>query len=77
MDIKIKVTEQLFNEIENGKKFLRHGFSKNKKHIRLFENVINNITIFTEKSKRTCIKKFRSIKIDEKDGKKYFEITIL
>ena len=78
MDIRLKVTELLFDEILNdGKKVLRHGFSKNKKYTRLFVNDIENIAIYTIQSDRVMIRRFSSIKTIEINGKKIIEITIL
>jgi len=78
MDVTLKVTENLFDEITNSdKKIIRHGYSKNKKYQRLFENNIENITLISCKEKRSIIKQFKSIQVLEIEGKKIIEITIL
>lgn len=78
MDITLKVTESLFDEIQNNdKKIIRHGYSKNKKYQRLFEKIIENITLISCKEKRSIVKMFKSIRVDEFEGKKIIEITIL
>lgn len=75
MDIKIKVKEDTFCMISSGERtFIQHGFSKNKKYTRLFNNPIENIMLVAEESKQTINKQFKSIQIIPIDDKFIFQI---
>jgi hypothetical protein len=76
MDIKLKITEDCFEKINNNLiKYIRHGFSKNKKYTRLFENKIESILLISDKTGREINKKFDSVRTFDNSGKKFIEIS--
>ena len=78
MIIKIKVTEDTFGKIaRNSIKIVTHGFSRNIKYMRLFDAKNEEITFISDKFKTEIKRKFQSISIFEKDGKKFFELKFI
>lgn len=76
MDIELKITETCFNEIIEGKNFIKHGFSKNKKYNRLFGD-IDKLKLISAETKREINKIFQSIDIIFEKEKKYFKINFI
>jgi outer membrane receptor for Fe3+-dicitrate len=77
LNITLKVSEQAFDEINTGQRFtLEHGFSCNKKYLRLFNPGINDVTLIASKTKRTLTKKFKCITVFDENNKRFFEISL-
>jgi hypothetical protein len=71
-----KLTEKCFLSIKNGNNHIRHGYSKNKKYLRLFQIQKNEIILLkNEKTGEIIEKLFKSIKVFEIDNKSIFEVT--
>ena len=79
MQINIKITEETFAKImRNAIKSITHGYSCNKKYLRLFDaKKGQEITFISDKFKTEIKRKFQSISIFEKDGKKFFELKFI
>lgn len=78
MDVSLKIKENIFNSILlNDRKSIKHGFSKNKKYTRLFNNKIDKITLISDETKKEIIVNFKSIEIIEINKKLFIQITFI
>lgn len=74
-EFNVKVNENVFSEIISGNIYeLRHGYSKNKKFTRLFENEVINVRIICSKTRQYIIKKFISAITEIADNKKIIKL---
>jgi hypothetical protein len=75
-EIKLRLNNETFEKVRSGQlNFIRHGFSKNKKYMRLFED-INNIELLNENKTQSIMRKFKSIVITEENNKQIFKIEM-
>ncbi len=77
MDITLKVLKSTFDKIKNGQiDYIQHGFSKNKKYMRLFKP-IEVVTLVNSETGEMIQKIFKSISIiDLENNKKVFKIQL-
>lgn len=74
MEVNLRVNNECFEEILNYKRnFITHGFSSNKKYLRLF-NHSGVITLYNENKTQSIIKQFISIVIEYINNKKSFKL---
>lgn len=75
MNVSLKVSKSAYEDIMIGEKnYICHGYSKNKKYQRLFENKIDIISLFCSEYSEKIDVLFKKIEI-ENNPKKIIKIT--
>jgi hypothetical protein len=79
MDVTLKIVEKSFQRFKIGElKFLRHGYSCNKKYLRLLTLEKNDIICLkNEQTAETINSLFDSIEVFNENDKKYYQINFI
>jgi hypothetical protein len=77
-EFNVKVSKSTFCDVVDGKiTTLKHGFSRNKKFLRLFNNEIRYLKIICSDTKNTILRRFVSVDVIFENDKKIIQIKFI